>query len=75
MKVCTGMTSIGYNEIANKGFETLTWMSYVTFGIASIGLVVVFGFYRKQTKPTFVKIIWAFITLGILTGIPQRVYD
>ena len=69
------MTSIGYNEIANTGFETLTWMSYVTFGIASIGLVVVFGFYRKQTKPTFVKIIWAFIALGILTGIPQRVYD
>ena len=46
-------------------------MTFIACGIATIGLVVVFGFYRNQTKPTFVKTIWAFITLEILTGITQ----
>ena len=35
--------------------------------------MVVFGFYGKQTKPILVKIIWAFISLGILTGITKIV--
>ena len=52
-----------------KGKHTLIWMSDVEYGIATIGLIVVFGFYRKQTKPTFVKVIWAFITLGIINEI------
>jgi hypothetical protein len=48
-------------------------MSTGEFGVAAIGLLVVFGFYWKQIKPTFVKVIWAFITLGILTAITQVV--
>ena len=48
---------------------TLGWMSVVEYGIATIGLVVVFGFYRKHTKPKIVKVIWGFTTLGILNGI------
>ena len=48
-------------------------MSYVEYGIATIGLVVVFGFYRKQTKPTIVKVIWGVTALGILNGITKLV--
>ena len=49
--------------------DILGWMSVVEYGIATIGLVVVFGFYRKHTKPKIVKVIWGFTTLGILNGI------
>ena len=45
------------------------WMSFAEYGTAMIGLVVVFGFYRKQTKPTIVKVIWGVTTLGILNGV------
>ena len=75
MKLCSGMTKNGYENMLEKGKHTLIWMSDVEYGIATIGLVVVFGFYRKQTKPTFVKVIWAFITLGIINEIAQRVFD
>jgi hypothetical protein len=54
-----------------KSEKTLVWMGAVSYGIATIGLVFVFGFYRKQTKPAFVKVIWAFITLGILNEITR----
>ena len=50
-------------------------MSYVEYGIATIGLVVVFGFYRKQTKPTIVKVIWGVTTLGILNGVTMLVLN
>ena len=49
------------------------WMTVIEYVIAIIGLAVVFGLYRKQDKPTFVKVIWAFITLGILTYIIESV--
>jgi hypothetical protein len=57
--------------MVNKVNKTLIWLSVIEYGIATIGLVVVFGFYRKQTKPRLVKVVWAIITLGILNGSTQ----
>ena len=48
-------------------------MPVAEYGIAMIGLVVVFGFYWKQTKPTIVKVIWGVTTLGILNGVTSLV--
>ena len=66
MSPCSGVEWHRYDGIADI---TLGWMSVVEYGIATIGLVVVFGFYRKHTKPKIVKVIWGFTTLGILNGI------
>ena len=67
MSPCSG---VGKHHFLYDGtHDILEWMSVVEYGIATIGLVVVFGFYRKHTKPKIVKVIWGFTTLGILNGI------
>jgi len=68
-KPCAGIDDDDYNEMHKKMSKTLTWMYSIGLCISTIGLVVVFGIYRKLTKPTFVKVICAFITLGILSRI------
>ena len=73
MSPCSGMTRDGYDDINTKTEASLFWMTAVLCSIATIGLMVVFGLYRKLTKPKFVKIIWAVITLGILNGITQLI--
>ena len=65
------MTTEDYKDFKSKVDKTINWMKIIEYGTATIGLVIVFGFYWKQTKPTFVKIIWAFIALGILNGVTQ----
>ena len=73
MSPCSRISHDDYHAMQHKTDEATFWMSTGGFGIAAIGLLVVFGFYWKQTKPTFVKVIWAFITLGILIAITQVV--
>jgi len=70
---CSGIDKAGYHDKQEKTNSVLFWMKSVKYLIAATGLIIVFGFYRKQTKPTFIKAIWAFITIGILTSIPLGV--
>ena len=41
--------------------------------LITIGLIIVFGIYRKKVKPTFVKVIWVMITLLMLSSICQYI--
>ena len=51
-------------NIKNKitTFVTLP-MEVLTDSSIVIGLYIVFVHYRKQTKPTFVKVIWALLVI------------
>ena len=73
MSPCSVMTVNSYFALSDSAYFTLMWMSVAEYGTAMIGLVVVFGFYRKQTKPTIVKVIWGVTTLGILNGVTRLI--
>lgn len=59
----------------NKADMVLNWMELVENVISTIGLFVVFGYYHKQKKPIFIKIIWVFIMLEISNYITQIALD
>ena len=67
MTLCAGINKNRYDTMEKNAEEALHLMPLATCGIAATGLVVVFGLYRNLTKPNFIKIIWAFITLGLLS--------
>ena len=73
MSPCSGISHEDYHVMQHKTDKITFEVSTGEFGVATIGLLVVFGIYWKQTKPTFVKVIWAFIALGILIAITQVV--